>query len=157
MRSFLFAFDNNISPHNIFIVTRPVCHKFIYIFAAYCRNAKSVSRLLFGVDSKIQANDLLQNNIDQFEWVVRNKIYPNFYGRYLTGENCLTKDEIKFLASSIIDYIPTHHYLLTCGESWKEKEDLFDILSGLLSDTGCLRTLKDREGGLHYYPILKKL
>ncbi len=25
--------------------------------------AKSVNRLLFGVDSKIQANDLLQNNI----------------------------------------------------------------------------------------------
>ena len=59
--------------------------------------AKSVERLLFGVDSKIQANDLLQNNVEEFEWVVRNKIYPNFYGRYLTGENCLTKDEIKFL------------------------------------------------------------
>ena len=59
--------------------------------------AKHVDRLLFGVDSKIQANDLLQNNIEEFEWVVRNKIYPNFYGRYLTGENCLTKDEIKFL------------------------------------------------------------
>ena len=69
----------------------------------------------------------------------------------------LTKNELKFLASSIIDYIPTNHYLLTCGESWKEKEDLFGTLSGLLSDTGCLRTLKDREGGLHYYPILKKL
>ena len=59
--------------------------------------AKTVNRLLFGVDSKIQANNLLQNNIDEFEWVTRNKIYPNFYGRYLTGENCLTKDEIKFL------------------------------------------------------------
>lgn len=59
--------------------------------------AKTVDRLLFGVDSKIQANDHLQNNIEEFEWVVRNKIYPNFYGRYLTGENALTKDEIKFL------------------------------------------------------------
>ena len=59
--------------------------------------AKSVNRLLFGVDSKIQANDLLQNNIEEIEWVVLNKIYPNFYGRYLTSENCLTKDEIKFL------------------------------------------------------------
>lgn len=58
---------------------------------------QTVDRLLFGVDSKIQANDLLQNNIEEFEWVVRNKIYPNFYGRYLTGEDCLTKDEIKFL------------------------------------------------------------
>ena len=61
--------------------------------------AKSVSRLLFGVDSNNQANDLLQNNIEEFEWVVRNKIYPNFYGRYLNGENCLTKEEIKFLHS----------------------------------------------------------
>ena len=61
--------------------------------------AKTVNRLLFGVDSRIQANDLLQNNIEEFEWVVRNKIYPNFYGRYLTGKNCLTKDEIKFLHS----------------------------------------------------------
>ena len=59
--------------------------------------AKSVDRLLFGVDSKTQASDLLQNNIDQFEWVARNKTYPNFYGRYLTGENALTKQEILFL------------------------------------------------------------
>ena len=58
---------------------------------------KSVNRLLFGVDSQIQANDLLQNNIEQFEWVVRNKIYPNFYGRYLTGENSLALDEIQFI------------------------------------------------------------
>ena len=61
--------------------------------------AQNVERLLFGVDSKNQANDLLQNNIEEFEWVVRNKIYPNFYGRYLTGENCLNKDEIRFLYS----------------------------------------------------------
>jgi hypothetical protein len=61
--------------------------------------AQNVERLLFGVDSKIQANDLLQNNIEEFEWIVLNKIYPNFYGRYLTGDNCLSKDEIKFLHS----------------------------------------------------------
>ena len=61
--------------------------------------AQTVTRLLFGVDSKHPANDLLQNNIEHFEWVIRNKIYPNFCARYLTGENCLTKDEIKFLHS----------------------------------------------------------
>ena len=57
----------------------------------------SIGQLLFCVDSKKQANDILQNNIDEFEWVVRNKLYPNFYGRYITGENCLTKDEIDFI------------------------------------------------------------
>lgn len=61
--------------------------------------AKSVNRLLFGVDTNIQADDLLQNNINQFEWVVRNKIYPNFYGRNMVGDNCLTKEEIHFLHS----------------------------------------------------------
>ena len=83
--------------------------------------------------------------------------YSNCHDLHPIEAGKLTKDELKFLTSSIIDHIPTNHYLLTCGESWKEKEDLFGILSGLLSDTGCLRTLKDHEGGLHYYPILKKI
>lgn len=59
--------------------------------------APKVGRLLFGVDSALGANDILQNNLDQFEWVRRNKIYPNFWGRNIVGENCLTKEEIKFL------------------------------------------------------------
>jgi len=58
---------------------------------------ETVSRLLFGFDSKHPANDLLQNNIEHFEWVVRNKIYPNFCARYIGGEKPLTKEEIKFL------------------------------------------------------------
>lgn len=54
-------------------------------------------RLLFGADSRFCADNMLQNNISEFEWVVRNKIYPNFYGRYINGENCLTKEEIDFI------------------------------------------------------------
>ena len=57
------------------------------------------TRLLFGVDSSVQANDLLQNNISLFEWVLRNKVYPNFWGRNLLGENSLTKDEVDFIHS----------------------------------------------------------
>ena len=55
------------------------------------------ARILFGVDSRIPANDLLQNNIDLFEWAKRNKLYPNFWGRNIDGEEKLTKDEIKYL------------------------------------------------------------
>ena len=44
-------------------------------------------RLLFGVDSHTPSNDILQNNLTEFEWAVRNKVYPNFWGRNLTGEN----------------------------------------------------------------------
>ena len=61
--------------------------------------AVSVERLLFGVDSEIQANDILQNNISMFEWVIRNKVHPNFWGRNLLGVNALTKDEIDFIHS----------------------------------------------------------
>ena len=60
---------------------------------------KTVTRLLFGIDTKIETDDLLQNNITQFEWAVRNKIYPNFVGRNIVGENSLKKEEIKFLHS----------------------------------------------------------
>lgn len=61
--------------------------------------AVPVERLLFGVDSEIQANDILQNNISMYEWVVRNKVHPNFWGRNLSGENALTKDEVDFIHS----------------------------------------------------------
>lgn len=81
--------------------------------------AKSVNRLLFGVDTNIQADDLLQNNIDQFEWVVRNKIYPNFYGRNMVGDDCLTKEEIHFLHSKGCKIAP----IFTTSDSKKTEED----------------------------------
>ena len=56
-------------------------------------------RLLFGVDSTVESNDVLQNNLTEFEWAVRNKLYPNFWGRNLVGDNALTKKEIDFLHS----------------------------------------------------------
>lgn len=59
--------------------------------------AKTVARLLFGIDSNHPTNDLLQNNLEHFEWIIRNKIYPNFCARYINGEMCLTKSEINFL------------------------------------------------------------
>lgn len=58
-----------------------------------------VERLLFGVDSEIQVDDILQNNISMFEWVVRNKVFPVFWGRNLLGENPLTKEEVDFVHS----------------------------------------------------------
>ncbi len=50
-----------------------------------------VERLIFGVDSKIEASDILQNNISMFEWVVRNKVYPTYWGRNIVGKNALTE------------------------------------------------------------------
>lgn len=56
-------------------------------------------RLMFGVDSHTPSNIILQNNLPEFDWVTRNKLYPNFWGRYLTGEDCLTREEIDYLHS----------------------------------------------------------
>ena len=63
------------------------------------RNSAIRERLVFGVDTETQAYDMLQNNLTVFEWVDRNKIYPAFWGRYLTGENCLTGEEVAFIHS----------------------------------------------------------
>ncbi len=60
---------------------------------------QATEKLYFGVDSQIQPDDMLQNNITVFEWAVRNKVYPNFWGRNIAGENALTKEEIVFLHS----------------------------------------------------------
>lgn len=60
-------------------------------------DAQQVKPLRFGVNSKTPAYTLLQNNLTEFEWATRSKLYPNFWGRYLSGENALTKEEIEFL------------------------------------------------------------
>lgn len=57
----------------------------------------TVERLLFGVESQTRADTVLQNHLTLFEWATRNKRYPAFWGRYLTGENRLTRREIDFL------------------------------------------------------------
>lgn len=86
--------------------------------------SKPMEKTFFGVDSKIQADDLLQNNIDEFEWVVRNKIYPNFWGRYISGENCLTKKEIDFLHGKGCKIAPIYK-----TSSVKETEDQGKIIA----------------------------
>lgn len=58
---------------------------------------KKTENMIFGVDTRIGAEDLLQNNLTEYEWVEKNKISPSFWGRNIVGENCLTKEEINFL------------------------------------------------------------
>lgn len=56
-----------------------------------------VAELYFGVESKVRADNILQNNLTQFEWVVRNKMYPLFWARNIIGQNSITKEEIDFI------------------------------------------------------------
>lgn len=72
---------------------------------------EAVERLLFGVDSNVSSQVLLQNNIDMFEWVVRNKVYPSFWGRTMVGEYALTEAEIDFLHRKACKIAPIYESL----------------------------------------------
>ncbi len=53
--------------------------------------------LIFGVDSKVSATTMLQNNLTVYEWARRNKVEPSFWGRNINGDGALTAAEIRFL------------------------------------------------------------
>lgn len=56
-------------------------------------------RLYFGVQTTCAADTVLQNNLTLMDWVIRNKTYPNFWGRNITGANSLTEKEVMFIHS----------------------------------------------------------
>lgn len=89
--------------------TKPTTPKNVAAVIPTPTTHKVANRLMFGVDSKMNVQDLLQNNIDLFEWVLRNKIHPVFWGRNITGENALTKEEIKFLHEKGCKIAATYH------------------------------------------------
>lgn len=53
--------------------------------------------IIYGVNSVISANQKLKNGYTMFDWVMRQRCFPEFWGRTLIGENPITKDEIRFL------------------------------------------------------------
>ncbi len=87
-----------------------------------------VERLLFGVDSEVRSDILLQNNIDLFEWVIRNKVYPNFWGRNMVGENALTTEEIDFLHGKACKIAP----LYKSSEEKKSEEQGTDLAESIV-------------------------
>lgn len=54
---------------------------------------------LFGIRSDIPANTKLKNGYVLFDWIMRQRGIPAFWGRSLSGENPLTQSEIDFLKS----------------------------------------------------------
>lgn len=59
--------------------------------------SEDVLTLFFGVNSLKRADEKLQNNLTLFDWVTKNKLYPNFWGRDLNGESPLDLSEMQFL------------------------------------------------------------
>ena len=62
----------------------------------------STGPFYFGVDSATRADTVLQNNLTLFDWVTRNKMYPNYWGRYIGGEKNITHEEFKRDAKSLL-------------------------------------------------------
>ena len=54
-------------------------------------------KTVYGVDSATPSNKRLKNGYTLYDWVMRQKGFPRFWGRTLSGEDCLTKEEIAFL------------------------------------------------------------
>ena len=52
---------------------------------------------IFGVDSNLPANTKLTNGYDLYSWVMRMHGFPAFWGRNISGENHITKEEVSFL------------------------------------------------------------
>ena len=93
-----------------------------------------VSRLLFGADSKVPADDVLQNNLTEFEWVKRNKLYPVFFGRNIVGEDSLTKEEIDFLHEKGCKIVPIYRSSTqkkTDEQGMSEAEKIVSVASKL--------------------------
>jgi hypothetical protein len=62
------------------------------------KERKSMARI-FGADSAQPANTRLTNGYDLFSWVMRQNCFPAFWGRSVSGENAITKEELEFLRS----------------------------------------------------------
>ena len=53
--------------------------------------------LIYGTKTKMPANTRLTNGYTLYDWVMRMGYFPSFWGRNLTGNNAITKEELKFL------------------------------------------------------------
>lgn len=56
-------------------------------------------QMIFGADSKVPATTKLINGYDLYSWTARINYFPAFWGRNISGENAITKEEIEFLRS----------------------------------------------------------
>lgn len=54
-------------------------------------------KMNFGVCSTSPSNKMLKNGYTMYEWVKRQKCFPKFWGRNISGQNAITEDEIVFL------------------------------------------------------------
>lgn len=68
-------------------------------------------KAIFGADSTLPVTTRLKNGYDLFTWVMRLNKFPAFWGRNITGENCITPEEIDFLREKDCQIAPIYNQL----------------------------------------------
>ncbi|MBR2464698.1 MAG: hypothetical protein IKM42_07200 [Clostridia bacterium] len=56
-------------------------------------------KTIFGVSSMLPSNQKLKNGYTMYDWVMRQKCFPTFWGRGLLGPHAITEEEVAFLRS----------------------------------------------------------
>jgi len=74
----------------------PYC---IAICNTICRIVRKFTDVFFlkGITTKYSINKKLKNGYTTYDWVKRQKCFPAFCMRTLSGENKITAEEIEFL------------------------------------------------------------
>ena len=63
-------------------------------------------KIIFGVSSTTPANKKLKNGYTLYEWIMRQKCFPRFWGRTILGEDSITDKEIEYLKSKDCKILP---------------------------------------------------
>jgi len=53
--------------------------------------------MIFGASSTVEANTRLKNGYSIFDWAMRMRGFPAFWGRTISGDNRISEEEIEFL------------------------------------------------------------
>lgn len=63
-------------------------------------------KIIFGVSSTTPANKKLKNGYTLYEWIMRQKCFPRFWGRTILWEDSITDKEIEYLKSKDCKILP---------------------------------------------------
>ena len=65
-----------------------------------------MNKFIFGAKSTTPANARLTNGYTLYDWAMRQNCFPAFWARNISGENKITKEEIKFLQEKDCKIVP---------------------------------------------------
>jgi hypothetical protein len=108
---------------------------------------KSYSAISFYISDKPKSRILLSED----------KEYDKTFNFHIEKGEDLSEPELDFLVQGIIDFLPLEWNLTTCGKSDPQKLRLYHKFYSKLSDTDCVRIIRDEwDNHAVYLKILKR-